>query len=396
MEDREILVSPSPGIHRPGIPKNSTIPDEFKNLSRGQVDLLMEMARKELMKGLKNSEGICQDQKRDSSLRIGGDGDESVATISSQHLSGNPSIRPTIAPQLNEILTRPHFRHRVRELKSIDPYDVRRFLMDSEKGGDYQGIGVHITGQVFKKICETFQIRIEDQNDNRILAALKSLAAVDVQVDQLGAYNIMRDFVYNHDDFHTRDFERLLQKVILFQNEMEIEDSRSKQKRMEKDAMRILAEILPTSWGYDAIMFRAKGMTLKDLMMDMKELYRRIAGRDGESKSEISTGDDSKRDSESSLIREFRRLREVLDEKSIHHVATARVIPLAEVEHYGINLLCAKLEICTRCYSHDVEGHRCCAIRRDEERACFNCKQLGHYYKDCKEPLRDHFKEYYR
>ena len=181
------------------------------------------------------------------------------------------------------------------------------------------------------------------------MSALKSLAAVDVQVDQLGAYNIMKDFVYNHDDFHTRDFERLLQKVILFHDEMEIEDSRSKQKRMEKDAMRILAEILPTSWGYDAITFRARGMTLKDLMMDMKELYRRIAGRDGESKSEISTGDDSKRDSESSLIREFRRLREVLDEKSVNHVATARVIPLSEAEHHEINLLCAKLEICTRC-----------------------------------------------
>ena len=108
-EDREILVSPSPAVHQPErntsrglqrrlsemgelrggryIPRRSTTPDEFKNLSQEQFDLLMEMAKNEL----KNSEGICQNQKRDSSLRIGGDDDESVATISSQHLPGGPS-----------------------------------------------------------------------------------------------------------------------------------------------------------------------------------------------------------------------------------------------------------------------------------------------------------------
>ena len=128
-EDREIMVSTY-------IPRRSTTPDEFKNLSQEQFDLLLEMAKNEL----KNSEGVCQNQKRDSSLRIGGDEDESVATISSQHLPGGPSIRPTIAPQPSEILTRPNYKDRVRELKSIDPYDVRRFFMDLEKSGDYHGI----------------------------------------------------------------------------------------------------------------------------------------------------------------------------------------------------------------------------------------------------------------
>ena len=402
-EDREIMISPSPAVHqserntsrglqrrlsemgelRGGlyIPRGCTTPDEFKNLSQEQFDLLMKMAKNELMKESRNSEGVCQDQKRDSSSRKGGDDDESVVTISSQQLSGNPSIRPTIAPQPTEILTRPNYKHRVRELKSIDPYDVRRFLMDLEKSGDYHGIGAHITGQVFKKICETFQISLESQDDNRILSALKSLAAVNVQVDQLGAYHIMKDFVYKHNDFHTRDFEKLLQKVMLFHNEVEMEDSISKKKRMEKDALKILADILPSGLGYDSITFRAKGMTLKDLVMDMKELYKRRAGRqttdkgksEDDSRSEISSEDKSEKENESNLTREFRKLREALTGGSTRIAATT-VTPLSEAERHGINLLCAEMEICTKCYEHDVEGHTCYAIRQESERVCFNCK----------------------